>query len=287
MKGKRTKGCPPEPPSIAETLRNHAKELERFYYQCKRALPEGGLVAREPKEFRECMWGREWTLRYRDGYAIPHHTGLELELVVRDLQRDRIVISLRDISALEKFFEGNELTNDETASLCNFVYQSLLTIKGEVEDRFNELLATLPQQVRDIAEEIFRTEFNLEEFNLGNPEGREKLKVLRHEMFLRGVISNLEEKHTRLEARLRALQRIIEEEARSLYNTRTFLSGSKTIQGIRERLMNAISKEALGEDSIYSDHEPPADLMPASRRLPPDIKVLRKLRVRTPGENSK
>lgn len=189
--------------------------------------------------------------------------------------------------------------HDFDEGVVKFCGRVLSNVASEIESRYHKLFDQLSEESKELSQKVLEVlkaaEFEKDE--LRNEIDRLTKKEAQLTGERDGIENVLNEKRRRvsdefqkrmdLGDKLRSLQRTIEEEARNLYNTRTFIAGSGTIKGIRERLMNAISEVELGPWSIYHDHKPPADLMPASGIVPPDIKRLKELGVRTPGEDSK
>jgi len=198
----------------------------------------------------ETIGMQKWIFGAERGYYV-----LELYLQVEELSGTKKVDLRSD--KLSRFLE--EVIGDPTepALIYAFVHRCLVSIKTSMEREFQTYLDTLPRNARRDAEAILK-------YDPQDQGNQPAIKAHQLEIcFLKE-----REKKRQLQNKLMALQQVIEEEARELLNSRTFLGvKSQKLQGTRERLMMAISKQELGEDSIYAERTPPSDLMPKKPRL--------------------
>jgi len=270
-----------------DRILGHGKALQEFFWRCKNSLPcEKALLPQDFKESQQLICQREWCIQYRQ-YLSSNTNGtnggaliygeIQVRLSVQDLKYASEHADPMLDRSLKEFFDNIDVSQDELVRLERFVFREFMKIKKEIEVRFNSYLTSFSTSVRLIARTIFNIDPNAEEDRARVYSLQGKMKV---ELQWLGIQEEAASLRNALEAekqekdqfkqvcnelrrKLYDLQWVVQREALNILNTRTFLgTKSKSLQGIRERLMLAISEKALNRDSMYAGSRPPDNLMP-------------------------
>lgn len=242
---------------------------------------------------QELINERNWSINaYIDKYSISQdvRNGLMIVLRCSDFSGNKISWPLTEHEGYYRTPSIFNVAGEKTEKILDFCEEFLWYVNSQLDNAYETAFSSLSPQVQTICrkflDELRKKNRAIRSLHGSLNNSTERAQNIERDLWsktgeLDNKIQSLEkqlehEKRAHKKyfgiavdriTRFRDLQRTIERETRNILNTKSFLgTKSKGLQGIRERLMIAISKEELGEDSIYHDHEPPEDLMPKRRK---------------------